>query len=95
MQALNTVTRRFLSSPVRSQARFYSTKQKLIGKYKTTEIELFRIQNGAPTKLREFQAQQKKGSKSYDLVAQPDGLIHPKTSEFFEGKFTNIFLWYW
>jgi hypothetical protein len=91
MQALTKIARNIYSVSQARQAmptarkRLYSQKQNLIGKFKTTEIELFRIQNGPSTKLREFAAQQRKNSKSYDLVAQPDGLIHPKTSEFFEG----------
>jgi hypothetical protein len=92
MQALTKIARNIYSVSQARQAmptarkRLYSQKQNLIGKFKTTEIELFRIQNGPSTKLREFAAQQRKNSKSYDLVAQPDGLIHPKTSEFFEGR---------
>ncbi|KAK7460966.1 hypothetical protein VKT23_008894 [Stygiomarasmius scandens] len=68
-------------------ARLYSTKPNppLLGRYTTIPYELFRINASEKVILRDYEDQMKKGRASYDLVTQPDGLVHPKPGDTFEG----------
>ncbi len=51
--------------------------------YRSVPIELFRVQNTLKVKLRDFQKQTAKGSKSFDFKLHEDGLIHPVPSDQF------------
>jgi hypothetical protein len=69
-------------------ARSYSTyKKRLLGRYKTLPIDLFRFQGGLNVKLREFNQQKSLGRTSFDLKVGPNGLVHPSDGEFFKGHF--------
>ncbi|KAF8316765.1 hypothetical protein DL93DRAFT_2134684 [Clavulina sp. PMI_390] len=57
----------------------------LLGRYTKTPYELFRINASKKVILRDFVDQQKKGRSSYDLHVQPDGLVHPRPGDTFDG----------
>lgn len=56
---------------------------RLLGKYKTFPINLYRLQQKKEVILREIDSQIKIGSKSFDFRLKEDGLIHPNETEFF------------
>jgi hypothetical protein len=68
-------------------SRTYSTKPNppLLGRYTTIPHELFRINASKKVILRNYEDQKKLGRSSYDLVVQPDGLVHPRPGDTFDG----------
>lgn len=59
------------------------SSEKLLGRYKTFPISLYRLQQKKDVKLRDFHSQQIIGRNSYDFILKKDGLIHPNDTEFF------------
>lgn len=57
----------------------------LLGNYKIVPLDLFRIGRDEKVKLRDYEVQLKKGSRSYDYVLNKDGLIHPSPLDSFIG----------
>jgi hypothetical protein len=55
---------------------------RLLGRYKTFPITLYRLQQNKKVILKEFLAQAELGKNSYDYRLQEDGLIHPNETEF-------------
>jgi hypothetical protein len=58
------------------------TRSPLLGRYRTTPVELFRINSSPKVNLRDYKKQMAKGSGSFDLHLSEDGLVHPKTGDF-------------
>ena len=56
---------------------------KLLGRYKTFPVTLYRLQQKKEVLLRDFMTQTNLGRNSYDFRLGEDGLIHPNESEFF------------
>lgn len=65
----------------------------LLGRYRILPTDIFRIQTGRSTALRDYDHQMRLGKRLYDLHVRSDGLVHPVTGDFFEGIFLGIFFW--
>lgn len=59
--------------------------KKLVKRFTTLPITLYRIQRKLPVTLRDFDTQQAKGRASFDLKIHSDGLVHPAEGETFIG----------
>jgi len=66
-----------------------SNMRKLLGRYTTVPLQLYRLQSGHATRLRDFEQQKKKqktpGPFSFDLKLREDGLVHPALGDVFIG----------
>ena len=54
-----------------------------ITRFRTIPLTLLRIQSKGPVSLRDYETQVKKKSRSFDVVLQADGLVHPVEGDFF------------
>ncbi|KZO94257.1 hypothetical protein CALVIDRAFT_539303 [Calocera viscosa TUFC12733] len=52
-------------------------------RYKVVPYDLFRIQNGRKTRLRDYDSEMSKGRHSYDVRLREDGLVHPVEGEIY------------
>jgi hypothetical protein len=59
---------------------------KLLGRFHTFPLDLFRVNASDKVILRDYDTQKKLGRTSYDFKMHKDGMIHPKTKEYFEGE---------
>lgn len=51
-------------------------QRKILGRYYTTPIQLFRLQSQKDVRLR-IKSPQTKKIESYDIIVHPDGKVHP------------------
>jgi hypothetical protein len=65
--------------------------QPLLGRHRTLPTDIFRIQTGPTTTLREYESQMRLGKSVYDLHLHSDGLVHPAEGAYFQGILNNIF----
>lgn len=60
-------------------------QRKLLGVYKILPCELFRVNNTAEVRLRDYAIQTKLKRRSYDLRLDKSGLVQPSKSGNFDG----------
>ena len=76
----------------RHLTRCYSTRRPLKGRFDVFPMDIFRVQGGTTTLLREYTKQMSLGRTSYDLKLGDDGLVHPAQGNYYNGGlyFSNI-----